>query len=516
MRSLIFLFSIIFSQSLWAQRQCDLRTDQGQALAAVVRNQCEQMKQSPQCQDLYKTVQANGGVVSEKALRCEVDSHLTLAERMSVSYIACLRGGIEDGLIAPVQQLGKWIGESAANVVIAMQKSSERKKYCDQHPELKPKIYATYNQSVPKLLQVNVPKNFKNKNCAQIEVDLYRAQNQKLRQVSERTDHKRHFKKEAITPDEQEYLDWKFNKNKFAEKSDLSLMAMADQALEQYGVRIDCYNLEARVALRCEALFNIATLGLGGGKLALSALSGLKAERFAVQAKTLSNTSDEFADYAKAAEKSEVGGSVIGPGVGPVDLARLERRVRFHSREIELAEANGGKLAPLLEKRSKVFSESGEFMAMGKNYSAATKEFELAAQDVKRALEQGGLKSSQEQLQAMRILENAGSEKYVKTYQKLAAQIARSPETPFPPPVQNPVVLQQQKGSVWEAVREYREQRIRIEILRAQKDKNSREKLAAMLQRKEQLRHQVEERIKKDQGAAGPHHLQKVLNQLGM
>lgn len=684
MRNILFTlaaFGCFFSMDLLAKEQCNCKKTATSPLTEITQKTCEQTKESPRCQELYAQIKADSGNLSDKQLRCELDSNLTSIEQLPVSYISCLKGGVVGGIVNPIKDLGKLIGESAAKFVIHLQENSRRLKYCEEHHEQKLKIYETYNSSAPKLLQVDIPENLQTKSCVQVETDLYQARRLKERVVSLRVDHKFYQKNPTLTPEEKEYLDWKFKKTEFANHSDESLTDMADQVLEQYGVRIDCYNLAARSALRCEALFHITTMGVGAGKLALSALSGLKAERFATsvralaqEAGSLKNISEtdkiklllradklspderikatqsllertltkeqetallkahavgnnkgsrvyssselkqkaeilknagftsseretlmrsgltgEFDDYIRvsaqaqraeeqahsallgferkridlnsklkstklsAQEKQQleselndidnainkiredsVFGNVIGPGAGPADLARLERRIGFTSREIEIAEVNGGKITPLLERRAKTLRESAEFNAMGKNYSVATREYDLAAQDVSKALAQGGLKSFEDKVAAMRILENAGAEKYSAAYQELAMQIARSPQIKnrvldpskmeFSAAVQNPVVARQQKDSIWELVRNYRDQSTRIEIQRArnedvlgaawEKSQRHSTQFEAMLERRDLFKTQIEARLKQELGASGAQQVQKIMKQL--
>lgn len=675
--------TLFFKISAFGDVKCETRKSTFGNSKQIAQQQCETTKKSPQCQQLYAKIKEDGGDLSAKALRCEVDSDLSLGQKLAVSYIACLKGGVVDGLVGSVVDLGKLLGETAAKIHISLQKDAERQKYCDQHPEMKEKIFTVYNESVPKLLRVAVPKNFAAKSCAQLEADLYHARSFQQRTVEQKVDFKYYQKNPKLNPDEQDYLNFKFKKQSIPENKDQSLMNMADGALEQWGIHIDCYNLEARMALRCEALFAVASIGYGGGKAALSALSGLKAERFAAQVSKVaqeagslkkmseadklkiltsasrlsesqrvqagesllgraltseqataikeahrigmgkgtrkysseelrlkadklrkagftseeretlmrSGITGEFDDYVRAANTAQAneeamyrliqqserrkfeigsklksgklsekekldleqelleldnkiassresifGGSVIGPGNGPVDLARVERHVGFVSREIEIVEANGGKVAGLVERRAKGLREVAEFKAMGKNYSAALKDYDLAARDVERALAEGGLKSYSDQVAALRILENAGSSQYREAYQKLAAQVARSPQVTnrvvvpekmeFGSPVVNPVVAREQQGGVWQMVRDYKDQNLRIEIQRArnedlaghswEKNQKMNAQFESMIERREGMAQVIEQKIRQEYGNSGASKAQKLIEELGL
>ena len=118
-----------------------------------------------------------------------------------------------------------------------------------------------------------------------------------------------------------------------------------------------------------------------------------------------------------------IGNDVIGPGLGPANLASLERRVGSTSLEIEIAEANGLKADKLLINRAKTLRESAEFHATGRSYSKATEEYNLAAKDIEKVMSQGGLKTYQEKIEAVRILQNAGPSKYSETYNQIISDI---------------------------------------------------------------------------------------------
>ncbi len=286
-------------QFAFAGNTCSPRRPGLATAIEMAQFQCEKKRSSPQCQDLYQKIKDDGGDVFSKRLRCEVEKDLGVGAKLSVSYISCIKNGVA-GIVGTVQDLGKVLGESAAKFVISVQKNNERLKFCDSHPEVKTNMFSTYNASVPKLMKIAVPTNINTRSCAQLESDLYHAKKAKENQLANALDFKNFQKNPQLTADEKAYLDFKFKKQNIPENQDFSLIALADKSLKDYGIQIDCYNLEARAALRCEALFTLASLAVGGGKLALSALSGLKADRFAIQVSNLAQEAGSLKNISEA------------------------------------------------------------------------------------------------------------------------------------------------------------------------------------------------------------------------
>jgi hypothetical protein len=683
---LAFIILLFCNLPAYANSTCNSAKPGQEMAIEVAKKQCEEIKQSARCQELYQKIQEAGHAVEEKALRCEIDSTLTTQEKFAVSYIACLRGGIYEGIIGPIKELGRLLGETTAKAVISLKSDIERQKYCDQNPEMKPRLYATYNKSVPSLLAIPVPSNLNQKSCAEIERDIYLESNRIQRNVGNRLDPK-YFNlktRDKLTKEEIEYLEWKFNPQKGLAESnqDQGLSDYADQLLEAYQIRSDCYNYETRVALKCEILFHVATLGFGVTKTSLAKLSGLKIERFTQTVKAVTSESGalrqaneaqksrfllqagglndserleaseillgrqltseqkeailaahkvgtgkgsrsysqielrqkaqllknagltsqereilmragitgDFDDYVKVANqaeqlekqsltrltqieaqeaklraelqhpnlslsrKSEIDSelkkleseissireqklfSAISPGLGPVDLARIQRRINFTSREIEIAKANDRDLTPLVEKRAKILKESAEFYAVGKSYSKAIKEYERAVDDIKAAFQSGGLTEFQDQISALRSIELAGVEKHRDLYSQILNQVARSPQVTnqtvdlknlsFPDASINPLVRQQQKGSTWELVRQYREQSIRIELQKTRNEITASSSLVtnprlerdfnAMIEKRNQIKSAIQNQLKKEYGTTNPNQIQKTLKELGL
>lgn len=266
---------LIFSQQSLSDRICSLQSNSLQNLSAIPLHVCRNTRDSPKCQSLYKSIRENGIDPNEKALRCEVDSDLTAFQKIAVSYISCLKGGVVDGIVIPIEEFGKWLGESTAKIIIDLKKTTDRLKWCDQNLDAKAGIYKTYNVSVPQLMQLDVPKNIKEKSCAEIEHEVFILSNQKEQGLARSVDYKHFQTKPSLTQNEAEYLNWKFEKFDILAKDSPGLIEIADAALSDYELHVECYNLETRTALRCEILYHIAS-GLGIGKTTIDLLSGLK------------------------------------------------------------------------------------------------------------------------------------------------------------------------------------------------------------------------------------------------
>lgn len=645
------------------------------------KHQCEETKKSQACQNLYKEIAESGIRPEEKALRCELENDLSSGQKLAISYISCLKGGIVDGVVAPIQVLGTWLGESAAKAVISLKKDADRQQYCDKHPEIKETIYQSYNQSVPALLKLTIPKNLAQKSCAQIETDLYHESKLIQRRVSAATDYKQFQKDASLTVAEKEYLSHVFGNSNLAASNEFSLSKTADQLLEAYNIRTDCYNLETRMALRCEILFHLATGGLGLTKASLSALSGLRVSRFTKEvssvlqkegslrniseaqktnillkattltsderisaassllgrslsnseSKTLidahsiglkkgtrsysraelsqkadtlkaagfnqeernllmrSGVTGEFDDYVKAsdlAKKAEQGaisrltelekreirihselkaaglseqkrlalekeletiaketqnlrekhffGDVIGPGTGPVDLARLERQIGFKTREIEVLQANKVPATALYESRSKSFREAAEFRAMGGQIQDAQKHYSMAADDIAVAVQEKGFTSFQDKVSALRTLQISGAQKHRDAYETLLRQIAESPQVKnqsvqiknleFPYPTSNAAVLNSQKDGAWDLARKVHEQSARIELQRVRNEiaagsnweQNSRlnREFESLLAEREKLENALVQNLKAQDRSGNGSAVQKKLKEL--
>ena len=279
---LVFMALPAYSQMGSQNLKCQIKTPATADLKNISLQVCQQQKASPQCQKLYSEIKESGEDVNSRSLRCEVESDLTLRENFAISAIGCLRGGIYDGIVEPVLSLGRAIGTGAASVVTGWNAAEERRKNCDAHPEQKLKMYEVYNQSVPQLLKISVPSliELAKMKCSDVEFKMFTEKSFK-EERARKIELRKGGRFEKFSAEEQKYLDWKIANLEAVGKNQKNLWDMADQALKKYNISIDCYNKEAQWALRCEALFNVATLvGTGGSATAakmLAKISGLKA-----------------------------------------------------------------------------------------------------------------------------------------------------------------------------------------------------------------------------------------------
>ncbi|MBC7467014.1 MAG: hypothetical protein H7256_13580 [Bdellovibrio sp.] len=220
-------------------------------------------------------------------------------------------------------------------------------------------------------------------------------------------------------------------------------------------------------------------------------------------------------------------------GTDTNQLSFLERRIGSKTLDIERAEEKGTKVAPLLESRAKYLQESAETKAAAKSYDSARKDYELAAQDVEKALSEGGLKTYDDKLAALRILENAGPADHREAYDKLIREIATAskgkPDASsivFRDPAVSPSVLNQQRDSVWFLAKEYKDQTIRVEAQRERNEmtyghnwennKKLVDQFEAMVDKRQKIKSNVEDKLRKDLGSSGASKAQKVLQELGL
>ncbi len=671
-----FLISVLVGLTTFAQTapgktlSCGIKNAATASLRDIAVQECQKRKESAQCQKLYSEIKESGEDLASRSLRCELDSGSSVREKLAVSAIGCLRGGIYDGLIEPIKSLGQAIGTGAAMVVVGWNAADERRKNCDAHPEQKMKLYEIYNQSVPTLLRVPVPTaaQVAKMSCSDIEVQMYKERSLK-EDRARRVELRRGGRFEKFSEEEQNYLDWKIAKIEFAGSGERNLWDIADQALKKYNLSIECYNRDAQWALRCEALFMVATtVGSGGyaaGAKVAAKVSGLKvghfiaavgktveeagslkkisevqklelltkanslssADRIAVaeqltgrtltsdQAKKLiaihelpltdlkgkaeglkalgytneqrnvlmrtgiTGEFDEYIQGAVMAQKAEQKAFALAQtleareikiesllkdpalgstekekllaelksvqtkkienrdtlfsgssGISGIDEVRfIENRIGAKSREIEIAELTEQRTAPLIEARAKSLKELAETKATDKSYSAAQSTYDLAAKDVESAISAGGLKTTKDKLDAIVILQNAGSEKYKETYNQLIFDVAQAEKKSrrdlsgleFSAPATSPSVVNSQKDSVWAIAREYQQQSIRIELQRSmnestagarwEENKKLEQQFEAMIEKRDNFQQAVEAKLEKQVGAK---EAQKVMKSL--
>ncbi len=214
-------------------------------------------------------------------------------------------------------------------------------------------------------------------------------------------------------------------------------------------------------------------------------------------------------------------------------LARAESRVGHISRQIEIAQVNGADSAKLQFQRAQILRNSAEIRARGSDFTGATREYRLAAQDIEHALEKGLLKTYQEKVEAIRILQNAALEGHHKAIQDLASEIASSiqkrngvvnlEKLEFPLQSEKSVLANQPKSHSWDLIQKYRDQNLRKEILRSLEDMpgQSRENIKKlgdqsqpMIEKSDKMRSEIESQLRKEQGSHRLDYIHRLLEEL--
>ena len=307
-------------------------------LAAIAEKNCEAQRDSVQCKELYQNIRDNKGDVSEKILVCSA----TTTEKIADSYIGCLAGGWDASFGVIIT--------GAASLKNHLEENAGRLKACDANREQKVNIFRIYNLSQPTILRVSEPSQVRlaQSSCAKLEADLDMAKLNRDKFVADRVDYKEFIKNPNLTPDEAEYFAWKKARQMFAAKPSQSLMDLADKALAEYGVRISCYNEAAAAELRCEVLFQLATVGYSGVKTAVTVAAGIKSMRTVAAVKEVAAAADSTAAVTSStavnAGKAEGQSAAAAQAISGADheakfkdfLAKLKSRGKG-SRDLEFS-----------------------------------------------------------------------------------------------------------------------------------------------------------------------------------
>lgn len=310
-RLLIFLFGILFSFGAQAEPLfCGENPYKVKALADVSRNTCMQTLQSKECQALFAKMRANGEKPEEKALKCTNQNSLSRAFEASWDYTSgCATGGwsfVKDSFVA----VGTAIGEGAAKIVMDMEAEKAANAACEADPQGKVNLFKQYNGSVPKILQVPMPKAdvLQKANCATVKGILHLQSVSKKNEALTAITRKRSLKAPNFTAEEKEYMDWVQGNAPKSQKMDL--VGMAKTRLKEMGIQLDCYNSKEAAAMVCEAIAEVASFAGGPAGAALKAakarnimkIAGVSAdaEKAAVATRTVASA----ADLAKAAKLS--------------------------------------------------------------------------------------------------------------------------------------------------------------------------------------------------------------------
>ncbi len=267
------LFILIFATNAGAANPlCPPKNAQIQQLTDITRIQCEETKREPQCKQLYKMIQDDGGDVKAKALDCTGENSIGFG----------LVGEWVTGCLW--DNTAGMIGEELSKANARKAEADLKLAQCNGDPKIKENIFTAYNSTVPKLLQVKEPSSEKLQasNCQQIQRDLIRAKGLREKYVGLHVEYNSFNRPEPFTAEEKEYLAWKkkhdesMNPIRSPNASDQGLLDKAYEKLGEFGVRLECYNSRAAAALACEA---ISAFAGGYGLARVAVMAGLRTVR---------------------------------------------------------------------------------------------------------------------------------------------------------------------------------------------------------------------------------------------
>jgi hypothetical protein len=316
----IHLLVIFYSALGLAAESCPTTADQFamKPLNEFQNYTCEQVKKSPQCQQVYNQIKLEGGNPDSYALECKDRGQLMRAlENYANIQAGCALGGwnfVKDTFVG----LGAALGEGVAKTVIDAEKEKEDNAKCDKDPKLKKGIYTNYNATVPKLLQVEVPADevFTRVPCAQLKAGLSMMQTRQGFVAMDKVRSRITDSQAKYSSEEKEYVDWikKMNANK---GNGPGVVEMAKKKIHDLGVQYECYNTLRATAMICEAMLDVGTLAAGGVGVAakVTRIAGVAAKTEKVAA--VSNAAKAGVDLEKAgaltnAERTQEAAKVAG------------------------------------------------------------------------------------------------------------------------------------------------------------------------------------------------------------
>lgn len=291
-RALIIILFIINWQSIVKAETCEQSNTKALLLCAQrsAVQTCEQVKASKQCQDVYKEIEMSGHSRQSFERNCaEADKIRDLDYEL---IKACSIGAFEKTF----GDFGKALGEFAAEATIQAEKSVELEKECNSSLENKKKIFLTANIGLPKALQAPVPSDqyIQNRSCQEIyQIDIIQKGNHRYQQTMQEAQLQK-AKKQSLSPEQAELLEWKANQEKDptkTEKDHKSLASLpgrlydsAREGLEKAGVKMECYNYNKKMELFCGWL---AEWGVGGSALYKTGKAVKRAMGFSKEAETV-------------------------------------------------------------------------------------------------------------------------------------------------------------------------------------------------------------------------------------
>jgi len=262
----LFVYTMILllgALSASAAEECSQRADlfAFQPLKEFVQRSCEDTKASKECQDLYAQLKVHGEDPEEKGLQCTSKNFIRRAVEFQIDFrLGCAQGGWRYAM-ETLRSMGEGLVYG-----MEMARAQERMANCDKDLAIKQSFYSDYNASVPKMLQINIPKDevLQGLDCERLQRLMFLSQSRQrlkaMNQVRTRLDDP----KSTYTVEEQEYVTW-LNKVKSEESGEKapSYLAQAKANLVKLGVRLECYNTREMAAMLCESIADVATTAAG-------------------------------------------------------------------------------------------------------------------------------------------------------------------------------------------------------------------------------------------------------------
>ncbi len=306
-----FLIALFFVFSAFAAENCGLRSE---SLTDLVKISCEETKTSNQCQKVYQEINAAGGVASERSLVCDGDQNQSWLSASADWTTGCMIG-VGDYFI----NIGKTIGETAAQIMLNREEKAAELAACNKDIKQKKILYEDYNARMPTILQVAEPaeSQLQDLTCEKIHTDLTMQQRKLSMRAFKKVRARLNDRTATYTPEEQQFVDWTIQTNK--PKLEANVIDLAKAHLKKMGVLYDCYNSKYQKALICEALAEVAPTLWGAAKAGAAAVKAARAQRLAKLAGV--KKVDDFVADIKAAERA-----TDGPGgriINPADRERI-------------------------------------------------------------------------------------------------------------------------------------------------------------------------------------------------
>lgn len=345
--SILFLLSLIFSYSIYAAKQCDIRTHQGASLRdQTAEMQCILTRDSTQCQDLYKKIDQTAES-KEVAQKMKLNCTSSKSSDGGLNFTGEIALGCASGLIIdPVVDLGTFIGVTAAKAV----ENFRQARNCDKSLEEKSRLIQEYNLSAPYFLQFpNIEASaLKEQSCAQVQVSLLNHKNNINKKLN--------FKFGGVLSTEpskikekygqlgQDYFDYL---NRKGESSPgINILEKIKEIKDQFFAGQACYSPQQQARINCEIAAFIGSAAIPGALL-------LRAEKLA---KLSHRRVDDFVNFMNQAQRAT-------PGVAGrlVDKAEQEYLLRLAS---QLSDSERVQVFEKIFNRQLTSAESQQLLKM--------------------------------------------------------------------------------------------------------------------------------------------------------